>query len=140
MENENENEKTTVTIETDPVVIIPEGPEKKEEVSHNSESLLLLIGELKAKIEGMEKVIEVLDTLNAKLLEHEAEHGRIWQQISSQANKIEAEKVAVEEVLENVEEVIEESERVEDLPETPIVEEIPEEIQEEVKKRNRFFV
>ena len=137
------SEDLEVKIEAPDVVIIPPEtiePEKIEEKPPEIDSSLhVLIGELKAKIEILEKLSEKVEAHESKLHEHESTHSSILERLGQHSAQIESEKEEVANAVSEIEEAIELMEG-DTLPETPIVEEVPEEIQEEVKKRNRFFV
>ena len=133
----------TIVIVEPPIIpaVEPEiiEPEKLAQLTQPGESLLVLIGELKAKIEILEKLSEKVEAHESKLHEHESTHSSILERLGQHSAQIESEKEEVAEAVSEIEEAIELVEG-DTLPETPIVEEVPEEIQEEVKKRNRFFV
>ena len=130
----------TIVIMEPPIIPAVE-PEiiEPEKLTQPGESLLVLIGELKAKIEILEKLSEKVEAHESKLHEHESIHSSILERLGKHSAQIEQEKEEVAEAVSEIEEAIELVEG-DTLPETPIVEEVPEEIQEEVKKRNRFFV
>lgn len=108
------------TPETEVIVIAPETePEAIKEDEKLDKELIILIGELKGKIEHLEKTISKIE-----------EHANV---LSDHSNRItELEKKPEPEII--AEEVTPE------LPEVEIPEEIPEEIQAEVIRRNRFFL
>ena len=127
-----EGEKADDVVVPPAVEIIPDTKQEIAEVIHEIKTdekldseLIVLLGELKAKVEGLESLLEKVNSHDNRLAEHELAHADIHRRID------EMKPAAIVEP---------EPESVAELEEVAIEEEIPEEIQAEVIKRNRFFV
>lgn len=131
------------------VVIIPvsESSEEITKVEDSTDaSVLILIGEMKAKIAELENAFGEITVLQVQSSENLQQHVDIFNRLlkleMADIQVVEKVEDAIEEVEKTAEEVIAEVEEAEAeaLPEIEIPAEEISEVAEEVKRRNRFFI